>query len=251
MAISASISRLMSYYQRNGFASTSRRASLALKRFLSSSRMVIFYCDLDKQTIASPKMPDSLLVQRLKSYAELSPEDLKELTSFWNPRQAHRNIRERFEKGASLWLIKSGDTLAGFSWTLQGRTIAHYYFPMAQDDVQLFDFYVFPKFRGRAILWFLIVLILASVKEEGASRVFGDVAEWNQASLSFYRTIPFRRLGVARSVTVFGRTMVFWEGNKTVEQKQKNKQKNELKNVSIAATGPKGPKIGDLGTRGS
>lgn len=220
MAISAFISRLVSYYQKNGIASTSRRFAVALKRSLTSSRMVVFYCDLGNQTIAPPKMPASLLVQRLKSYEELSREDLEALTSFWNPRQAHRNIRERFEKGASLWLIKSAETLAGFSWTLRGRTIAQYYFPMAQDDVQLFDFYVFPKFRGRAILWFLITLILASLKEEGACRVFGDVAEWNQASLSFYRTIPFRRLGVARSVTVLGRTFVSWSEDDSVKRAQ-------------------------------
>jgi RimJ/RimL family protein N-acetyltransferase len=210
MAILDSISRLVSYYRRNGFDATSHRAALALKRALSASQMVIFYCDLGKQTIAPPKMPDSLRVQRLKGYDELSPQDLRELTSFWNPRQAHRNIRERFEKGASLWLMKSRDNLAAFSWTLRGRTIAHYYFPLAQDDVQLFDFYVFPKFRGRAILWFLVTLILASLREEGACRVFGDVAEWNHASLSFYRTIPFRRLGVARYLTFFGRTFVSW-----------------------------------------
>jgi ribosomal protein S18 acetylase RimI-like enzyme len=243
MAIPASISRLVSFYQRNGFASTSRRLALALKRSLSSNRMVVFYCDLGKQTIAPPKMPASLLVERLRSYAEISPQDLQELTSFWNPRQAHRNISERFEKGASLWLIKSGDTLAGFSWTLRGRTIAHYYFPMAQDDVQLFDFYVFPKFRGRAILWFLITLILTNLKEEGACRVFGDVAEWNQASLSFYRTIPFRRLGVARSITVFGRTFVSWtekEADKGPERELRSRpvmtaENNDIKITSVRA----------------
>ena len=43
------------------------------------------------------------------------------MTSPWNPKQAHRNIRERFEQAASLWLIKSGDKLAGYGWTLQGQ----------------------------------------------------------------------------------------------------------------------------------
>ena len=229
MALSASISRLTSYYQRHGFATTLSRAAVAIRRSLLWHGGIVFCGDLAKQPGTPPDMPSSLAVLRLNAYAELRPEDLQELTSFWNPKQAHRNIHERFEKGASLWLIRSGNILAGYSWTLRGRTIAEYYFPMAQDDVQLFDFYVFPKFRGRAILWFLITLILQSLREEGATRVFGDVAEWNQASLSFYKTIPFQRLGRARTLTIFGRTFVSWTENEPLEKTQKD----TLTNASI------------------
>jgi RimJ/RimL family protein N-acetyltransferase len=198
-----------------------------------SNGMIVFCCDLSKQTIAPLNMPSSLTVQHLSNYAELSVQDLHELTSFWNAKQAHRNIRERFEERASLWLIRSGERLAGYSWTLRGRTIAEYYFPMAQDDVQLFDFYIFPRFRGRAILWFLIIFILSSLRDEGASRVYGDVAEWNQASLSFYKTIPFQRLGVAKSFTIFRRTIVWWARDGAV------KQRHIFKKLSLTAKGSK------------
>jgi ribosomal protein S18 acetylase RimI-like enzyme len=220
MAISTSISRLSSYYTRHGFGATLRRAASEIKRALFSNRMIVFYCDLAKQTTAPANMPSPLKVERLSNYVELSPHDLREMTSFWNPKQAHRNIRERFDQHASLWLIRSGDSLAGYSWTLRGHTISSYYFPMAKDDVQLFDFYVFRQFRGRAILWFLITHILHCLREEGAARVFGDVAEWNQASLSFYRTIPFHQLGVVRSFTIFRHTFVSWRANEPVGQGQ-------------------------------
>lgn len=219
MALSASISRLTSYYQRHGFAATVKRGAVAIRRSLFSNAMIVFCCDLAKQPVVPSDMPGSLTVRRLNTYAEVSPEDLQEMTCFWNPQQAHSNIKERFEKGASLWLIHSGNILAGYSWTLRGRSIAEYYFPMAPDDVQLFDFYVFPKFRGRAILWFLITVILNALREEGASRVFGDVAEWNRASLAFYKTVPFQRLGVARSFTIFRRTIVWWARDAAVEQR--------------------------------
>lgn len=238
MAISTSISRLAAYYKRHGFGETIRRAALAIKRALFSNRMVVFYCDLAKQTTAPANIPSSLKVERLGNCVDLSPQDLQEMTSFWNPKQAHRNIRERFEQGASLWLIRSGDRLAGYSWTIRGRTIAAYYFPMAQDDVQLFDFYVFPKFRGRAILWFLVAHILHSLRDEGAARVFGDVSEWNQASLSLYKTIPFHRLGSARTFTILGHTFVSW--GQAVEHKR------ELRKQSVAAIGRKGSDIQDL-----
>lgn len=148
---------------------------------------------------------------------ELRPQDFEEITSFWNPSQARRNIKERFANGASLWLIKSEDKVAGYGWTLQGRTIAEYYFPMGPKDVQLFDFYVFPKFRGRALHWLLTAYILQASASEGAARAFADTGEWNQPQISSFRMTPFRRLGLVRSFTVFGHTFVSWAENEPAE----------------------------------
>jgi GNAT superfamily N-acetyltransferase len=210
MSIASSVIRLAAYYSRNGFGETVRRTKVAAKRAIFANRMIVFYCELHKVSPTPVNLPTSIRVERLNNLSELSPNDLQDLTSFWNPSQARQNINERFESGASLWLIKSEGKLSGFSWTLRARTIAPYYFPMTQDDVQLFDFYVFPKFRGRAILWFLIMHLLQNLKTEGVARVFGDVAEWNQASLSFYKMTPFQKLGVVRAFTFFGQTYTRW-----------------------------------------
>ena len=227
MGIPGSMTRLADYYSRHGFVATIRRARLAAERALFSNRMVIFYCDLANQASPPADIPNSPKVERLRTYPELCPQDLQEMTSFWNPKQAHRNIRERFEKGASLWLIKSGDRLAGYGWTMQGRTIAPYYFPMAQDDVQLFDFYVFPKFRGRAMHWLLTARILKPLAAEGRARAFADTGEWNQAQLSSFKMTPFRRLGLARSFTILGHTFVSWVEKEPVEQIQKETERKD------------------------
>jgi hypothetical protein len=182
--------------------------------------MVVFYCDLARQTSPPAALPSTLRIVRLRSESELDPQHLKEMTSFWNPKQSTRDIKERFEKGASLWLIICSESLAGYSWTIQGRTISSYYFPLTQDDVQIFDWYVFPKYRGRAIHWFLITHILYELGSEGASRAYGDVAEWNRASLSSYKLLtPFRMLGLVRSFTIFGHTFVFWVHDETPDRK--------------------------------
>jgi ribosomal protein S18 acetylase RimI-like enzyme len=227
MAIPTSITRLKAYYARHGFGATIRRAGQALKREIFSNRMVVFYCDLAKQTTAPVRIPSSLKVARLRSYAELSPQDLQEMTSFWNPKQAHRNIRERFARGSSLWLIKSGEKLAGYGWTMEGHTIASYYFLLGEDDVQLFDFYVFPKFRGRAMHWLLTAHILQTLAAEGRARAFADTAEWNQAQLSSFKMTPFRRLGLARSFRILGHTFVSWVENEPVEQIQKDTERRD------------------------
>jgi GNAT superfamily N-acetyltransferase len=210
MDISRSISRFTTYYTRHGFGATIRRGGVAVKRTLFSNRMVLFYCELAKQTTATASAPSSLKVERLRSHAELSPQDLREMISFWNPKEAHRNIRERFDHGASLWLIKSEEDLAGYGWTLQGGTIEPHYFPLAQEDVHLFDFHVFPKYRGRGINPLLVNYILRNLALNCASRAFIEAAEWNRAQLTSLQKTPFRRLGQAKSFTILGHTFVSW-----------------------------------------
>ena len=85
-------------------------------------------------------------MERHSNQTDLSPQDLQEITSFWNPNLARRNIKERFEQGASLWLIRSKSSLAGYGWTLQGRTVEPHYFPLgARTMCSFFDFHVFPN----------------------------------------------------------------------------------------------------------
>ncbi len=220
MGISNSISRFTDYYKRHGFGATIRRAGLGVRRALFSNRMVVFYCDLGTHPVRPVNIPKFMRVNRLRSRTEVSQEDLQEITSFWNPKQARRNIEERFAKGASLWLIKSEDQVAGYGWTLQGRAIADYYFPMGPKDIQLFDFYVFPKFRGRALHWLLTAYILQMLAAEGGGRAFADTAEWNEAQLSSFKMTPFRRLGLVRSFTILGHTFVSWVENEPVAQVQ-------------------------------
>jgi ribosomal protein S18 acetylase RimI-like enzyme len=210
MGVSSSISRVTDYYSRHGFGATVSRLVLAVKRSLFSSRMIVFYCDLPSLPVRPVNIPASMKVERVTGEAELRSQDFEEITSFWNPTQARRNVKERFANGASLWLIKSEDKVAGYGWTLQGHTIAQYYFPMGPKDVQLFDFYVFPKFRGRALHWLLTAYILQALAAEGAARAFADTGEWNQPQISSFRMTPFRRLGLVRSFTLFGHTFVSW-----------------------------------------
>ena len=222
MAILTAISRFADYYRRNGFVATIRRAALAARRALFSNRSVVFYCDLARQSAPRADLPSFLKVELKKSSAELSPEDLQAMTSFWNPKLAHRNMKERFDLRASLWLIKSHDRLAGYGWTLQGRTMEPHYFPLGQDDVHLFDFHVFPQYRGRGMNPFLVTHILQSLAKVGAGRAFIEAAEWNQAQLSSLRKTPFRCLGRARKLTIFARTIVWWGKNEINAQYTKS-----------------------------
>ena len=205
------VSRLTDYHRRHGFGATIRRAVLGLKRGLFSKGMIVFYCDLDKQTSPPVATASPLKIERLWNEEGLSQQDLQEMASFWNPKQARRNIKERFATGASLWLVRFGDRLAGYGWTLQGRSIEPYYFPLTADDVHLFDFHVFPEYRGRGFNPHLVDHILRRLAADGWTRAFIEAAEWNHAQLISLANTPFHRLGRAKKLKFFRRTVVFWE----------------------------------------
>jgi hypothetical protein len=218
MAISASISRLTAYYKRHGVGATLRRLGLAVKRTLFSSRMVLFYCDLSKVSAPAPGIPSRLRVERHQSQSDLSPNDLQEITSFWNPDLAHRNICERFGLGASLWLIRFEEKLAGYGWTLRGRTVEPHYFPVSPSDIHLFDFHMFSQYRGRGMNSLFVNQILHSMATECQGRAFIEAAEWNRAQLASLRKTPFHRLGSARKWTLLRGIMVCWDENSSVEE---------------------------------
>jgi hypothetical protein len=151
--------------------------------------MVLFYCDLSALSSPTTDLPSSLKVERHRNQTDLTQQDLQEITSFWNPQQARRNIKKRFELGASLWLIKFKDELAGYGWTLQGRTVEPHYFPLGENDAQFLDFHVFPKYRGRAMDWFLMTHILHRLAADGGARAFGEAAEWAGVPLERVSTL--------------------------------------------------------------
>lgn len=223
--MSALTSRLVTYYSRHGLWATARRASLALKRSIFFNRQVVFYSDLASQAFSTKEaLPSHLKVKRKKSWGELSPQELHELIDFWNPQLARRNMEERFARGALLWLIKSEETTAGYIWTLRGATISSFYFPIGEKDVQLFDLFVFPRFRGRGIDWLLFAHIFSGLAADGAARAFADTAEWNNASVSSHVMSRFHRLGLARKWTIFHHTIVWWtecEGIQKIEARRR------------------------------
>jgi GNAT superfamily N-acetyltransferase len=221
VSVSNSISRLADYYHRHGLAATIKRFKVAWERSLFAGRMVVLYCDLDERKLRPVKILGSMRVERIGSLADLGTERHREMTSFWSPKEADRNIRERFQRGASAWAVECDGRLAGYGWTIVGEPIAPYYFPLGPNDVQLFDFYVFPKYRGRALHWLLTGHILHTLAVEGKARAFADTHEWNQAQLASFKMTPFRPLGLVRTYAVFGAVFTRWSANPPAEPMRK------------------------------
>ncbi len=186
-------------------SATLRRAWLALRRAASPDKMVLFACALPVST--APLMSGTL--ERKQNQEALSAEDLARLLSHWNPDALRQLIAERFAANAELWLLREAGTLAACGWTLKEKTMEPHYFPLQPGDVHLFDFFVFPEFRGRSLNPALVGQILAALSREGLKRALIEAAPWNHAQLASLKKTPFARLGLARK-SFFGKPTVVW-----------------------------------------
>ena len=211
------------YWKRHGFRATASRAAQAVNRAIFSNRMVLFYVDLDREIPGPADLPFSIGVEKKEKETEICPADLQEFINFWNPKIARREMTDRLRQGASLWMIKADGHLAGYGWTLRGRTIEPHFFCLGQDDVHLFDYYVAPLYRGRGLNPLLVKHILRNLAAENRGRAFIEVAEWNRAQLFSLGKTPFRRLGCARKLTIGSRTMVWWGTDRALEHEDKIK----------------------------
>jgi ribosomal protein S18 acetylase RimI-like enzyme len=210
VAIVEPFSRVSVFFKRHGFRATLRRSVVSLRRLLSSNRMVVFCYDFPKSCSKTTNSSDDLKFERKRNQSEIAPGDLQKMLDFWNPVLCRIDFCERFRQGASLWLVWSGENLAGYGWTITGQTLGPYYHPFSGNDVHLFDFLVFPEFRGRNVNPSLVDHILQQMSEEGRTRAYIEVREWNRPQLCSLRKTKFQLLGVARKASFFGRTFVEW-----------------------------------------
>jgi ribosomal protein S18 acetylase RimI-like enzyme len=208
-------SRLTTYCRRHGLRSAVGRAALAVNRAMFSNHMELFYFDLVGEIPGPAELPSCVKLERKKDETEIRESDLQEFLSLWNPKIVRQEMMVRFRLGGALWLLKINGKVAGYGWTLLGRTIKPHFFHLGQDDVHLFDYYVAPSFRGQGLNPLLVNTILRKLAAEGARRAFIEVAEWNHAQLSSLRKTPFSRLGRASKLTIGNRTIVCWDQSRT------------------------------------
>jgi GNAT superfamily N-acetyltransferase len=205
-----SVKRFFQYARRHGFRATMGRIGLSLKRIRAGNGHVLFYCDLATCKPAALDDPNHAKVERKNAEGDLDAHDLSQIANVWNPAIARRQISERFEQGASLWLFKLDDKLAAYGWTIIGRTVKPHFIPLGTNDAHLFDFFVFPEYRGHGINPSLVNHILTQLASEMRSRVYIEAAEWNTAQLSSLNKTPFRPFGRAGKQGIFGKTLVVW-----------------------------------------
>jgi GNAT superfamily N-acetyltransferase len=202
--------RLILYFKKHGIKATISRFGLSFSRLFSKNKSVIFYIDLPLFNPSSTILPEHADISRVNRFSSIEKTDIEKIAAITVPETSKKNMMERFDAGACLWLLKLNGMLAAYGWTLLGKTFEPYFFPLGSNDVHLFDFYVFPEFRGKRYNHVLLSHLMAELCLEKRSKAFIDTYEWNASQLHSLARTPFINLGVARKINLFNSLIVLW-----------------------------------------
>ena len=204
----SAIKRVSQFYRQHGFIGTVRRFGTAFRRLAYAGKNIVFVCELPA-TIKAEKISEGTL-ERKTAETELTPADVERIISPADSAASRRRMTERFAAQAELWLIRCQGVVAAFGWTIKGRTMEPHFVKVSANDWHLFDFFVFPEFRGRGLNPALVVQILQTLSHDNRGRAFIEAAAWNTPQLASLKKTPFRKLGAARKLQLGKTTKVFW-----------------------------------------
>jgi len=204
------VERSIGFYRKNGLQKTFSRGWLSLRRMVWQSEMVLFYTLLGELSDIKNDQLYSFKIERIKREEDIPDLAFRRLLNHWNETIMRRHIKERFGKGAVLWLAKLGKNYAGFGWSIIGTPIEPYFFPLTDTDIHFFNFHIFPEYRGRGINPLLVNHMLLLLKQEGLERAFIETHAWNKAEIRSIEKTYFHKLGEVRKVTIFGKPIVYW-----------------------------------------
>jgi RimJ/RimL family protein N-acetyltransferase len=112
-------------------------------------------------------------------------------------------LREPFEWGETLVLLRNGERVLGFAWLQRGSPAGTPYYAgvLMPGDVRVLRVGVVPSQRRRGYLTALLVLLLQELFRTGASRVVAECSRDNLPSLRGFRAAGYQPVG---ELTVLG-----------------------------------------------
>jgi len=203
------LGRIWLFSRRHGVRATLNRVGVGLRRWRSGRWMALFYCDLARD-IPEPLLQTASRLVRVSSVSFLTEADHQRMLESGYPPAIEADMAKRFARGTTLWILQLNGRIGGYGWTLTGGTMETHFHPLGATDVHLFDFYVFPEFRGRRLNPTLVGCILRELSATQRGRAFIECAVWNEPQLRSLARTPFQRFGTAAKYSFPGRTIVCW-----------------------------------------
>jgi hypothetical protein len=211
MAIQSYIQRYLNNYKRIGTSGILKRAWVRFEHFFFQNRHIVNYCDLTVVDIQEFETFTGFQMFMRTANHEITETEMTVLKNFLGKDFVETKFSTRFKKGAIFWTFTQNDQFAGYLWTIRGKSIRNlYFFPLTENDVQIFDAVVFPQFRGQKIYSKSIEYILRRLKIDGAIKVYGEMKAWNKAVLRAMVDTKWKHLGIAKKMRLFNKNVVIW-----------------------------------------
>jgi len=203
------LQRIALFYRQRGLLATIKRFFTELYRSFYLGRMIVYSCPIPSGGITLSDKTNTVDFERATS-SHLLKDDYVKILDIGSIEKRSRDIANRFELGSELWVAKVNGRVAGFGWTLVGKTVSPHYFTLGANEVHFFDFHVFPEFRGRGINIALIEKILTALSTQPISRAHIECAAWNHAQIRSLSKTPFHRQAEVIRITFLGRSAIIW-----------------------------------------
>jgi len=202
--------RLARYFKSNGLVKTVCHCFEKAGQSIFGRRFIIFFVELTKLNDEGIRMPQNFAVECRKNVGEITKDELETLIHYGGERIIRYKLKNRFGKGAYLWLMKVGGRAVGMVWTTRQKTLQPYYYPMSPNDVHVFDNEVFLDYRGRGINPFLINYVVFALKKEGLVRAYIETRVKNIPEIRSLAKTHFSNYASAIKLHIFGHNITFW-----------------------------------------
>jgi GNAT superfamily N-acetyltransferase len=155
-------------------------------------------------------LPAGIVIERYNTYDEAVRPAMKRIVDYWGREGMTQKVKDRYAKGAILWVVKWQGEIAGFVWSISGKMLAPWYLPTTLHDGYIFDAVTFEEYRGRGLYPLLMNFVLGKLKSEGISRMVGELYSTNSASLRGLKKTYYHSFGLAKKFRIFGRNITIW-----------------------------------------
>jgi len=204
------LTRFMKYYKKRGFLSTFRRIYEQPKRSIFKGQMLLLYAELSEVDDSVLNLPNNIFIEIKRNYDEAVQTDMQTMINYWRKVVMMDKIKERFEKGAILWIIRMNGHVAGYQWSIRGSMAAAYPLPVTPHDAIFFNAETFEEYRGLGLYPLLTNFMFAKLKAEGVKRVFAFSYAWNTSIIRGIAKNYFNKFSEARNFHVFGQNITIW-----------------------------------------
>jgi len=204
------LTRFMNYYQNKGFWQTIRRLFEEPYMIIFKSNMILIYAELNEVNDSVLTLPPGIRIECKKTYNDAVQSDMQTMIDYWNKGNAMNNVREKFKKGATLWILKINEDIGGCAWAIRSTMPSAYPLPLTPNDAIIFTAETFEKYRGRGFYALLMNYILRQLKLEGLSRVYGYLWSENKPVISAVRRTYFHKFCEVRMFHLFGKNITIY-----------------------------------------